>query len=337
MDYNVLWFILIAVLFTGFFFLEGFDYGVGILLPFISGREKDRSQVISSIAPVWDGNEVWMITAGGALFAAFPHVYATMFSTFYIALFLMLMALILRGAAFELRHHHDSLLWQQTWDKAIFIGSALPALLWGVAMTDLLIGLPISKDMIYKGAFLDLLSPASVVGGIAFVGLFTFHGANFLALKLEKDRLHLTIQKLGLMGGKIAFISLALLTLLIHQKVNLALHPITVVLFLLALVSLLLGYLSMKHRNELRAFILTGLSIVCISAGFFSALFPRLMVSSLNPDWSLTIRNAASTEYTLSIMTIAALCLVPVVLIYQGWTYWVFRHRIKAGQDHANY
>ena len=337
MDYNVLWFILIAVLFTGFFLLEGFDYGVGTLMPFISDREKERSQILSSIAPVWDGNEVWMITAGGAAFAAFPHLYATMFSTFYMALFLMLLALILRGAAFELRHHHESALWQRTWDKAIFFGSALPALLWGVAMTDLLIGLPIGKDMIYKGTFLDLLSPASLVGGIAFVSLFAFHGANFLALKLDNDRLKLTIQKLGLKSFKAAFVTLALLALLIHQKVNLLSAPITLVLFLLALVSLLFSSMNMQQRNEMRAFLLTGLSIVCITAGLFAALFPRLMVSSLNPDWSLTITNAASTEYTLSIMTIAALCFVPVVLIYQGWTYWVFRHRIKADQNHANY
>ncbi|MCR5175519.1 MAG: cytochrome d ubiquinol oxidase subunit II [Anaerovibrio sp.] len=334
MDYNIIWFILIAVLFTGFFFLEGFDYGVGMLMPFVSDREDDRSQVLSTIAPVWDGNEVWMITAGGATFAAFPHVYATMFSTFYLALFLMLIALILRGVAFELRHHHESLVWQQVWDKAIFIGSALPALLWGVAMTDLLIGLPIGQDMVYQGTFFDLLSPASIVGGLAFMSLFAFHGANFLTIKLEKVQLCDAAREIGTRCAMVAGVSLILLVVLIHLKVNLLLQPVALILLVLALLAAVFGVMSTKARCGMRAFISTSLSIVFVTVGLFLALFPRLMVSSLNPDWSLTITNAASSEYTLSIMTVAAFCLVPVVLIYQGWTYWVFRHRIKADGNH---
>ena len=168
MDLTILWFILITVLFTGFFFLEGFDYGVGGLLPFLSSDEEERGEVLRTITPVWDGNEVWMITAGGALFAAFPHVYATMFSAFYLALFLMLVALILRGVAFDLRGRQESRCWKRFWDGAICFGSVVPAFLWGVAVTNLIAGLPINEKMIYMGGFFDLLTPYTIVGGLAF-------------------------------------------------------------------------------------------------------------------------------------------------------------------------
>ena len=169
MDLTILWFILITVLFTGFFFLEGFDYGVGGLLPFLSSDEEERGEVLRTITPVWDGNEVWMITAGGALFAAFPHVYATMFSAFYLALFLMLVALILRGVAFDLRGRQESRCWKRFWDGAICFGSIVPAFLWGVAVTNLIAGLPINEKMIYMGGFFDLLTPYTIVGGLAFL------------------------------------------------------------------------------------------------------------------------------------------------------------------------
>ena len=334
MDYNVLWFILITVLFTGFFFLEGFDYGVGILMPLLTKREEERSQILATIAPVWDGNEVWMITAGGALFAAFPHVYATMFSSFYMALFLMLIALILRGAAFELRHRHDSLVWHQVWDKAICFGSAVPAFLWGVAMTDLMVGLPIDQSMIYQGTFFDLLTPYSILGGLMTLCLFTFHGANFLALKLDNEQLYVAIRRAGLRSFLGAFILTLILLIIPITKGLLSFQSAEIVVFVLAIALLLASAIDLKHLHEKRAFIATGGSIILLTAGFFLAMFPRLMVSNLNPDWSLTITNAASSEYTLSIMTVAALCLVPVVLIYQGWTYWTFRHRIKIDTHH---
>ncbi len=334
MDYNVLWFILIGVLFTGFFFLEGFDYGVGMLMPFLTKQEAERSQILATIAPVWDGNEVWMITAGGAMFAAFPHVYATMFSSFYMALFLMLIALILRGAAFELRHCHESLVWQQGWDKAICFGSAVPAFLWGVAMTDLLVGLPIGQNMVYQGTFFDLLSPYSILGGLMTLCLFAFHGANFLALKLDNEPLCATVRRTGLRACLGAFILAVILIIAPITKGLLSFHSLEIVLFVLAAVLLLASALDLLHHREKRAFVATGGSIILLTAGFFLTMFPRLMVSSLNPDWSLTITNAASSEYTLSIMTVAALCLVLVVLIYQGWTYWTFRHRITIDTHH---
>ena len=204
MELQVLWFILVTVLFTGFFFLEGFDYGVGTLLPFLSDKDEERSMVIRTIGPVWDGNEVWMITAGGALFAAFPHVYATMFSTFYFALFLMLLALILRGVAFELRMKHECACWRRSWDAAICFGSAIPAFLWGVAVTNLAQGLPINGNMHYTGSFFDLLSVYTIIGGLAFFFVFAFHGAAFLTIRLAHTGLIYRIRETALKLGACA-------------------------------------------------------------------------------------------------------------------------------------
>ena len=330
MELQVIWFILITVLFTGFFFLEGFDYGVGTLLPFLSSRDEERTQVLHTIAPVWDGNEVWMITAGGALFAAFPHVYATMFSTFYLALFLMLVALILRGVAFELRGWHTSLCWRRFWDGAICFGSAIPAFLWGVAVIDLIQGLPINEKMIYTGGFLDLLTPYSIIGGITFLLVFTFHGAAFLTQRLANAGLIKKAQLFAQRTGGFAIIAFIFCLLMTLWKTDLFHSIIGSSALLAAGFFFLLGYRQMFSGHYKSSFVLSSLAIVANTLAFFAGLFPRLMVSSLNPDWSLTIYNAASTPYTLGIMTIAAAVLVPIVLIYQGWTYWIFRQRISA-------
>ncbi|MBQ1867587.1 cytochrome d ubiquinol oxidase subunit II [Selenomonas sp.] len=329
MELNVIWFILIAVLFTGFFFLEGFDYGVGTLLPFISPNDDERTQVLRTIAPVWDGNEVWMITAGGALFAAFPHVYATMFSTFYLALFLMLVALILRGVAFELRGRHPSICWRRFWDGAICFGSAVPAFLWGVAITDLIQGLPINEKMIYTGGFLDLLTPYSIVGGLTFLLVFLFHGAAFLTQRLTNIGLIQKAQQWAQRAGAFAIIAFVFCLLMTLIKTDLFQSCIGGTALLAAGVFFILGYRQMFRAHYQSSFILSSLTIVATTLAFFAGLFPRLMVSSLNPAWSLTIHNAASTPYTLGIMTMAAAVLVPIVLIYQGWTYWIFRQRIS--------
>ena len=335
MDLQIIWFILITVLFTGFFFLEGFDYGVGTLLPFLTPHDKERSQIIRTIAPVWDGNEVWMITAGGALFAAFPHVYATMFSTFYLALFLMLVALILRGVAFELRGRDESPCWRHFWEGAICFGSAVPAILWGIAVTDLLRGLPINEHMIYQGGFLDLLSPYSIFGGLTFLFVFAFHGAAFLTQRLQSYGLMLQARKAAIRCGAMAIICYLVCLILTMIQTDLFHSPLAAVLLLGAGVLFILAYLRLFQLHFRQSFVLSSLTIVCTTVAFFSGLFPRLMVSSLNPAWSLTITNASSTPYTLSIMTVAALCLVPVVLIYQIWTYWIFRKRI--GSEDTEY
>ena len=320
---NVVWFILITVLFTGFFILEGFDYGVGMLL--VGKNDEERSMLIRSIAPVWDGNEVWMITAGGALFAAFPHVYATMFSTFYIALFLMLMALILRGVAFELRGKHPSSDWRKIWDWAIIFGSTVPAILWGVAMTNLLKGLPIDSQMHYLGGFFDLLSPYTILAGITFAAIFLYHGANFLMLKLGDGRLLLDIKNKGFKAGIIALLLGA--AFIAFTVISFGMFAGLTPIFIGA-ICLLYSICSFKRECFKTSFIASTLSIAAITVGLFTSLFPNLMVSSLNAEWSLNIYNAASTPHTLAIMTGAAVVLVPIVLLYQGWTYKIFKERI---------
>ena len=329
MDYNILWFVLIVVLFTGFFFLEGFDYGVGTLLTLLSDKESDRTQIIRTIGPVWDGNEVWMLTAGGATFAAFPHVYATMFSTFYIALFLMLVALILRGVAFEFRHHREDDTWQRRWSYAIAFGSIVPAFLWGVAVTNLIAGLPIGANMVYQGNFFGLLTPYTVVGGVTFLAVFAFHGAAFLRLRLTDRYLLDRARVLGLKFGIAAALLYVLCMILTYVETDLYTSPIAAGALVISAVLFVVGLGAMYKGAQLPAFVLGSLAIVGTTVGFFAGLFPRLMVSSLNPGWSLTIYNASSTEYTLSVMTIAALVFVPLVLIYQIWTYYIFRKRIS--------
>jgi len=329
MELNILWFILVGVLFTGFFFLEGFDYGVGMLLPFIGKDDVERRIVINTIGPFWDGNEVWMITAGGALFAAFPHVYATMFSGFYMALFLMLVALILRGVAIEFRSKDESSKWRSTWDWMIFIGSTLPALLWGVAVTNLIQGIPINGKMQYAGTFFDLLSPYTLVGGIAFLLVFLFHGALFLTLRVEGElieRSRKAAVKIGLLAA-LVFLSLVGLT---YTNTDLFKSGLASSALWGAVAVFVAGYVLLWLKRFGWAFAMSGLAIAFTTIAFFSGLFPRIMVSSLNPTWSLTIYNAASSAYTLKIMSFAALALVPIVLAYQGWTYWVFRKRVTA-------
>ncbi|SDF42391.1 cytochrome d ubiquinol oxidase subunit II [Sporomusa acidovorans] len=328
MELNVVWFILLTVLFIGFFFLEGFDYGVGILLPFLGKNDTERRVIINTIGPVWDGNEVWMITAGGAMFAAFPHVYATLFSGFYLALFLMLMALIVRGVAFEFRSKDQNPAWRSTWDWLIFIGSAIPAVLWGVAVTNLIQGVPIDANMQYVGTFFDLLSPYTLVGGVAFFLVFAFHGALYLTLKTEGDMVKRARKAALQLGVGTAVFCLALVGLT-YTNTDLFASAGAGSALLGAVVLFVGAYGGAYCKRHGFSFILSSLTIAFTTIAFFWGLFPRLMVSNLNPAWSLTITNAASTPYTLSIMTVAALLLVPVVLVYQGWVYWIFRKRVN--------
>lgn len=331
MDLNTLWFVLVAVLFVGFLVLEGFDYGVGILLPFVARSDDERRRVINTIGPVWDGNEVWILTAGGAIFAAFPHWYATLFSGFYLALFLILAALIVRGVAFEFRSKDGSPAWRATWDRLIFVGSALPALLWGVALANLLKGVPIDAGKNFVGGFFDLLSPYTLIAGLATLGVFVVHGAIFLDLKSTdpiRARARAVTKRVGPVATVLLLLFVAGTYLWTDVYARLGINPGLVPL--LALGSLLsAGYLI--HRERLGwAFVMTCLTIALSTVTLFVALYPRVMVSSLNPEWSLTIYNASSTPYTLRIMSVVALVFVPLVLLYQGWTYWVFRHRITA-------
>jgi len=326
---QIIWFVLVAVLFTGFFILEGFDFGVGILLPFMGKDDLDRRAVINTIGPFWDGNEVWLITAGGAIFAAFPHWYATLFSGFYLALLLMVVALIFRGVAFEYRSKSDSPAWRSFWDWSIFLGSAIPALLWGVAMANFIRGVPIDETMNYTGGFFNLLNPYALACGLASLMIFTLHGAVFLTLKTTDDlheramglakKLWVPATVLSLVFAVYTFVETDLFARL---GVNPGAIPIFSVLALLSVIVLL------NKGASGWAFVMTAVSIAFSTITIFMGLFPRVLVSSTNPDWSLTIYNASSSEYTLGIMTTVAAIFVPIVLLYQGWSYWVFRQRV---------
>jgi cytochrome d ubiquinol oxidase subunit II len=338
MDLNTVWFVLVTILFIGFFFLEGFDYGVGILLPLLAKQEDERRAVINSIGPVWDGNEVWMITAGGALFASFPNVYATLFSGFYLALVLLLVALILRGVAFEFRGKLPGKGWHSLWDWAIFTGSLLPALLWGVTVANLMRGFAIEQDMNYYGGLLPLLNPYALLGGLVFISLFSMHGANFLARKVTGvvlDRAKKTAFSFWIAATilTIAFVAWTFFATDILTKPGInGLVPAV----LAALTLLATGWFIRSGKSGL-AFIAGSLTIVFATLMVFTGLYPRILVSTIDPSWSLTIVNAASSPYTLKVMTIVAVIFVPIVLVYQGWTYWVFRKRVESNSEKLVY
>jgi cytochrome d ubiquinol oxidase subunit II len=330
MDLNTLWFILIFVLFTGFFLLEGFDYGVGILLPFLGKDDTDRRVIINSIGPFWDGNEVWLITAGGAMFAAFPHWYATMFSGFYLALILMLLALIFRGVAFEFRSKDDNPTWRKVWDWMLFGGSLVPALLWGVAFGNLVRGVPIDADMTYTGGFWNLLNVYALLGGLATTSAFVLHGAVFLGLKTKGEVMERANRAAGLVWPFavlfiFAYVIAGYLATDMFSRLGVNPGPVPIG----AAVALLVAGWFIRQRNQGWAFAMTALTIALSTATLALGLYPRVMVSSLNDQWSLTIYNASSSPYTLRVMSIIALIFVPLVLAYQAWSYWVFRKRVS--------
>jgi cytochrome d ubiquinol oxidase subunit II len=327
LNLETLWFVLIAVLWTGYFFLEGFDFGVGVLLPFLGKDDTDRRVMVNTIGPVWDGNEVWLIVAGGATFAAFPEWYATLFSGFYLALFLILAALIFRGVAFEFRGKDARPEWRARWDLAIFWGSALPALLWGVAFANIVEGTPVGADGEWAGTLLDLLNPYALVGGLMTLVLFTLHGAVFLSLKTRGDiqeRARHVAKALSWLAAAVvfAFLGWTYLNARGDEHIVPGIVPVAVLAAVAAVEWLL------REKWDGWAFALTGLAIVGITATIFLRLYPAVMPSSIDPAFDLTIWNAASTHYTLKVMTIVAAIFTPLVLVYQTWTYWVFRARI---------
>jgi cytochrome d ubiquinol oxidase subunit II len=337
MDLNTIWFLLIAVLFIGFFFLEGFDYGVGILLPFLGHDDEERRVLINTIGPFWDANEVWLITAGGAMFAAFPHWYATMFSGFYLALVLMLLALIVRGVAFEFRSKHDDPRWRTLWDWLIFFGSFVPALLWGVAMTNLIKGVPIDADMHYVGSFWSLLGPYNLLGGLTSLAAFTVHGALYLSLRTEGEmetRALNMARRLWIPSVILTALTVGVGYFVTDMFSRLGVNPGVVPLGAGAAM-LLVGWF-IHQRQSGWAFAMNGLGIALSTITVFMGLYPRVLVSSLNEAYSLTIYNASSSPYTLRTMAIVALIFLPFVLGYQAWSYRTFWHRVKGG-PHLEY
>jgi len=334
MTFQTVWFLLIAVLWIGYFVLEGFDFGVGMLLPTVSKNEADRRAVLTTLGPVWDGNEVWLLVAGGATFAAFPEWYATLFSGFYLPLFLILVALIIRGVAFEYRSKYGKAQWRQRWDVAIVISSALPALLWGVAFANIVRGVPLEKaasgSIEYVGGFFNLLNPYALLGGVVTLSVFFTHGAVFLALKTAgsiRERANSIALKAGLVAA-VAAVAFLVWTNMMLPEIDSTVLLLSVVVALLWVAGLTMNF---KGR-EGWAFVFSAATIATFVSTLFFALYPRVMPSSLGSQFDLTITNASSTDYTLKVMTVVAVVMTPLVLLYQGWTYWVFRKRVSASQ-----
>ncbi len=325
MDLAIVWFVLIAVLWIGYLVLEGFDFGVGMLLPVLGRSEKERRVVINTIGPVWDGNEVWLLTAGGAMFAAFPDWYATLFSGFYLPLLLILVALIVRGMAFEYRGKIDSDSWRRRWDVAIIVGSYLPALLWGVAFANIVAGVPIDADRHVTGTLLTLLTPYALLGGLTTLGLFGFHGALFLGLKTAGEIQQRAMRLAKLLAAPVVAVAagFATWTQLAYGS------GWTLGFFALAALSLVTAAVMAYRRREGQGFAATSVGIAAAVALLFGSLYPNVLPSTTDPAFSLTIENSASGSYTLGVMTIIAVLLTPVVIAYQSWSYWVFRRRIS--------
>jgi cytochrome d ubiquinol oxidase subunit II len=324
MELHDVWFVLIAVLWTGYFFLEGFDFGVGVLTRLLARNRSEKRVLINTIGPVWDGNEVWLLTAGGATFAAFPEWYATLFSGFYLPLLVILVCLIVRGVAFEYRAKRPEEKWQRNWEAAIFWASLLPAFLWGVAFANIVRGVKIDSGLEYVGNVWDLLNPYALLGGVVTLALFTFHGTVFVGLKTVGE-IRERARRLALRVGAVTAV-LALVFLLWTQADKGDTGSLVALVVAVAALVTALG--AARAGREGWAFALSGLTVVAVVAMFFLTLFPNVMPSSLDPDWSLTVTNASSSPYTLKIMTWCAGIATPLVLLYQGWTYWVFRKRI---------
>lgn len=324
MDLTTFWFIVIAVLWIGYLVLEGFDFGVGMLMAVLAKDDTQRRVLLNTIGPVWDANEVWLLVAGGATFAAFPEWYATMFSGFYLPLLLILVALIVRIIGIEFRSKRPEASWRRRCDAAIVFGSVVPALLWGVALANLVGGVPIDADGEYVGGLLTLLHPYGLLGGLVTLSLFMVHGSFFVGLKTVGDIRERAIA-LGLRVGTVAASLLAAFAVWTAARDG---DTMVWVVGVAALASFGAGLTAAYRGRDGWAFVGTAVAIGLFVVTIFSALFPDVMVSSLDPAWSLTTDNASSTAYTLKILSWVAVAFTPIVLIYQSWSYWVFRRRI---------
>ena len=321
------WFIVIAILWTGFFVLEGFDFGVGMLHSVVGRNDAERRAAINTIGPLWDGNEVWLIVAGAAMFAAFPGWYATMFSGMYLALVLLLAALIVRGVAFEFRGKHDNAQWRRTWDVSLTVGSVLAPLLIGVALADLLHGLPINSSQDFTGSFWDLLQPYALWTGVTLVLICALHGATFLCLKTTGEMQ----ERSALLARRVAPVTAAFVVgFIIWTHVTASTTFFLNVIELLAILAVIAAACLVYARRDGFAFSATTVTIASCIVTIFVDLYPNVMVSSTNAAYNLTVHNTASTPYSLKAMTVVVVIFLPLVLVYQAWTYYVFRKRISA-------
>ena len=325
MDLPVLWFAIVGLFFVGYFVLDGFDFGVGMSLPFLGKDDTDRRVLINTIGPVWDLNETWVIVAGACLFAAFPEWYATMFSGFYLALLLILAALILRGVSFEYRHQNKHLAWKRRFDLMIVVGSAVPSFLWGVAFGNVVRGIPMDSGHNYTGTLFDLLNPFALLAGATTLLVFFTHGVVFVALKTEgemRERAMRLAKRAGVATIVVAAVFLVTMALVRST-------PTSLVLSAVGAVALVVAVLCAARGREGRAFALMAVTIAAVVLAMFTAVFPDVMPATNDPANSLTVANASSGTYTLTVMSWVALVCIPLVLAYQAWTYWVFRKRVS--------
>ncbi|MEH7113444.1 cytochrome d ubiquinol oxidase subunit II [Neobacillus niacini] len=337
MELNELWFVLIAVVFIGFFFLEGFDFGVGMSTRLVARNQIERTVMVNTIGPFWDANEVWLLTGGGAIFAAFPHWYATMFSGYYLPLLAVLLCLIGRGVSFEFRRKVENPRWTNVWDWVIFISSLLPPFLLGVLFTSMLRGMPIKGDMNMEAGFTDFINVYSLWGGLTVTLLCFLHGLNFLSLKTEDD----IRKRAAVLAKKVTFVIFGVLAVFVGLSwfmtdiFEVRLIPELILVGLILLVYGLTYYFNLKKREGL-SFAMSGLGLAFTVAAIFVGLFPRVMISSIDKAFDLTVYNAASGDYSLKIMTIVAVTVLPFVLGYTIWSYYVFRKRVT-DKEHLTY
>jgi cytochrome d ubiquinol oxidase subunit II len=331
-DLNTTWFALIGLLWAGYLFLEGFDFGVSIIGPFVSRDETERRMCLNTIGPVWDGNEVWLLTAGGATFAAFPLWYARLFNGFYLALFLILLALIVRGVSFEFRAKVDDPRWRRFWEWANFGGSLVPAIVWGAAFTDLVHGVPLSPGGLYYGGLIGLLHPIALAGGLASLALFVLHGSVFLSLKTTGG-LSARARRAAVVAGAAASVLVTAVVVWVAAAGRPAVEgsvpgALPLALAVIAIAGAVLSTLLIARGREGWSFLGTGVAILAAMGAVFSRMFPAVLPASNRAANGLTIAAAASQHNTLLVMTVVAAIFTPFVLAYQGWTYWVFRQRL---------
>jgi cytochrome bd ubiquinol oxidase subunit II len=333
MDLQSIWFFLWGLLWALYFMTDGFDLGIGTLYPILGKTDEDKNTMINALGPLWDGNEVWLLTAGGVTFAAFPLVYAVMFSSLYTALMLILFALIIRGVSFEFRNKVDHPLWIKVWDTCIFIGSIAPAILFGVAFANIFKGIPIDGEGLYQGNLLTLLNPYGLLGGVLFLLLFVQHGANWIVIRSEGD-LH---DRAASMSKKIWPVLLAVAVIFLVATwfatplyQNYLASPILFVVILVTVLALLGIRFYLEKENWFGAWFASALTIV--GATFFGVigLFPNLFPSSIDPAYSLSAYNASSSPLTLKIMLVVVILFIPLVLAYQVWTYHLFKGKVRA-------
>ncbi|KGT38915.1 cytochrome d ubiquinol oxidase subunit 2 [Heyndrickxia coagulans] len=335
MQLNELWFLLVCVLFVGFVFLEGFDFGVGMSTKFLAKNETEKRVLINTIGPFWDANEVWLLTAGGAMFAAFPNWYATLFSGYYLAFVVLLLALIARGVAFEFRGKLQASKWKGIWDWAILLGSLLPPFLLGALFSGMIKGLPIDRSMTMHAGFFDIVNLYTIVGGLAFVALVYLHGLMFIRLKTDgeiRERAGKAAIKMYIATGAVVVLFTVLTAVFTDAFVKRG--AILIPVYAVAIVLYLALYPLLRNKKEGLSFAVTGLILILVTVSFFIALFPNVLISSMGAANNLTLYKASSSPYSLKIMTIVACTMVPVVLAYTIWSYYVFRKRVTPHELH---